>query len=63
MTGKDGIPGNRVSQPTQPNTFTSSTSAATNNQDGDLINAAYHPLLTYPLPYRWRIIAVQDFQL
>ncbi len=58
-TGKDGIPGNLVSPSVAntPNAFSAASSS------GDSIQAAYHPGLAYPLPYRWRVIAVNHVSL
>jgi len=58
QTGKDGVPGNG-------NPLISGAAGA----DGivgtadDLVSSGvngYHPAMTYPLPYRWRILSVQD---
>ena len=57
--GKDGVPGNASAR--------SSYSFA--NPDGilgdadDTIDSDYHPYMTYPLPYRWRIISTEDVNL
>jgi hypothetical protein len=54
--GKDGVPGNikKVSA-----TSTSLNDGVLNTAD-DLIYDDYHPAMTYPLPYRWRIVSVED---
>ncbi|MEZ0299234.1 MAG: hypothetical protein ACAI35_22500 [Candidatus Methylacidiphilales bacterium] len=54
--GKDGVPGN-----IKKNALTSSTTndGILNTAD-DLIYDDYHPQMTYPLPYRWRILSVED---
>ena len=57
--GKDGVPGNASARP----------SYAGANPDGvvgtadDIVDADYHPMMTYPLPYRWRIISTEDVNL
>ncbi len=52
-TGKDGVPGNAVNP---------GLDGIVNTED-DPIDAAYHPAMTYPLPYRWRIVQVEDVPL
>ena len=54
--GKDGVPGNikKVSA-----TVTTTSDGVLNTLD-DTIDADYHPAMTYPLPYRWRIIMTED---
>ncbi|KAH0534008.1 hypothetical protein FGG08_007385 [Glutinoglossum americanum] len=45
--GKDGVPGNSVNP---------GPDGIVGTED-DPIDAKYHPAMTYPLPYRWRIIS------
>ncbi|MEO7934189.1 MAG: hypothetical protein ABIT76_13630 [Chthoniobacterales bacterium] len=52
-TGKDGVPGNSVNP---------GPDGIVNTED-DPIDADYHPAMTYPLPYRWRIVQVEDVPL
>ena len=63
-TGKDGVPGN-VAAPSvtdTPNAYAYANTATNILWDGDKANATYHPALSYPLPYRWRVVAVENFQ-
>ena len=52
--GKDGVPGN---------------ASGSGGADGvvgtadDTVDAKYHPPMTYPLPYRWRIVSTEDVNL
>ncbi|PTX99336.1 hypothetical protein DB346_15855 [Verrucomicrobia bacterium LW23] len=54
--GKDGVPGNVK--------HTSSTTGTNNdgtlNSADDRLLTDFHPPMTYPLPYRWRILSVED---
>ncbi|HSI86728.1 MAG TPA: hypothetical protein VK970_23290 [Candidatus Methylacidiphilales bacterium] len=54
--GKDFVPGNikKVSA-----TATTTNDGVLNTAD-DLIYDDFHPAMTYPLPYRWRILSVED---
>ena len=58
-TGKDGVPGNAVasSAANTPNAYSKT------KPNGDDVDASYQPALTYPLPYRWRVIAAENIQL
>jgi hypothetical protein len=61
-TGVDGVPGNAVSPAFTgiPNTFSA------DRPQGDDTNSSapiYHPAFTYPINYRWRVLAVENFQL
>jgi hypothetical protein len=49
-TGKDGVPGNA------PNPGL----AGYMGTNADSIDANYHPSITYPIPYSWRTLAVED---
>lgn len=48
--GRDGVPGNAINP---------GTDGIVGTED-DPIDVNYHPALTYPLPYRWRIVAVEN---
>lgn len=54
-TGKDGLPGNATNS--SLNTFTVA------RPTGEVVNAAYHPALSYPLAYRWRIVEMENMRL
>ena len=58
-TGKDGVPGNAVT----PSVANMQNAYSLAKPNGDDVNATYHPALTYPLPYRWRVIAVDTIPL
>ncbi|MBE2204722.1 MAG: hypothetical protein IAE94_10325 [Chthoniobacterales bacterium] len=49
--GADGVPGNAVNPGSDGFVGT----------EDDPINTTYHPKLPFPLPYRWRIVAVETF--
>ena len=53
-TGKDGVPGNAIAPAVTglPNAYSLA------KPNGDDVNATYHPALTYPLAYRWRVVSV-----
>jgi|GEM_PF-1351831 len=51
--GRDGVPGN--SQNPGPDGIVGT--------EDDPIDAAYHPALSYPLPYHWRIVAIENYSL
>jgi len=62
-TGKDFVPGNAPSPfvTNTPNAYAYGNTASNPRWNGDAVNADYHPTLTYPLPYRWRILAVETY--
>jgi DNA uptake protein ComE-like DNA-binding protein len=49
--GKDGVPGN-ANNPGPDGIV---------GTEDDPIDVNFHPLLTYPLPYKWRIVAVESY--
>jgi len=49
--GKDGVPGN-AKNPGPDNII---------GTEDDPIDPIYHPAMTFPLPYRWRIVSVEEF--
>ena len=60
--GSDGVPGNLAAPSfvNTPNTYTLT------RPSGDLVtptSPVYQPALAYPLPYRWRIISVENTQM
>jgi hypothetical protein len=57
--GKDGVPGNAGTTGANPATRGPGVDLLVGTGD-DLISADYHPMMTYPLPYRWRIVAVEN---
>lgn len=62
-TGKDFVPGN-VPSPfvtNTPNAYAYGSTVSNPRWNGDTVNADYHPSLTYPLPYRWRILSVETY--
>lgn len=61
-TGVDGVPGNAVN-PVTANTPNTYTVAKPNGDDATATAPNCHPSLTYPLPYRWRVVAVENIQM
>lgn len=61
-TGADGVPGNAVSPSVAgtPNAYANATSTGDPVSPAD---PAYQPQLTYPLPYRWRVVSMENIQL
>ncbi|HSI85622.1 MAG TPA: hypothetical protein VK970_17705 [Candidatus Methylacidiphilales bacterium] len=57
--GKDGVPGNYGTTGATPATRGPGVDLIVGTLD-DLISADYHPRMTYPLPYRWRIVSVEN---
>jgi hypothetical protein len=61
-TGADGVPGNAVA-PSVANTPNAYSSTRPNGDNVTAADPKYQPALTYPLPYRWRVVAVENIQM
>jgi hypothetical protein len=57
--GKDGVPGNYGTGGATPAKSGPGADLILGTLD-DVISADYHPMMTWPLPYRWRIVSVEN---
>jgi hypothetical protein len=61
-TGADGVPGNALA-PSVSNTPNAYSLTRPSGDDVTASDPRYQPALTYPLPYRWRVVAMENIQM